>query len=59
MVLKPSRKKPRTMTVEQFRRDHGAVIAAAKRAGGVDVVNSDGSVRFHVTIPHAALPEFR
>lgn len=59
MARKPTAKKRRTITIEQFHNDHRAVIAAAKKAGGVDVVNADGSVRFHVSSPHAALPEFR
>jgi hypothetical protein len=58
MAKKPSRRKPRTMTLEQFHRDRRGLIAAAKKAGGVDVINPDGSVRLHVSIP-AALPEFR
>ncbi len=59
MAKKPTAKKRRTITIEQFHRDHRAVISAAKKAGGVDVVNADGSIRFHVSSPHAALPEFR
>jgi hypothetical protein len=47
------------MTIDQFHRDRSALLTAAKKAGGVDVVNPDGSVRFHVSIPHAALPESR
>ena len=59
MARTPSQKKPRTMTIDQFHRDRSALLAAAKKAGGVDVVNPDGSVRFHVSIPHAPLPESR
>jgi hypothetical protein len=59
MARKPTTKKRRTLTSEQFHHDHRAGIAAAKKPGGVDVVNADGSLLCHVSIPHAALPEFR
>jgi hypothetical protein len=57
-VAKPTSKKKRlTITIDLFHSDRRAVISAAKKAGGVDVLNRDGTVRFHVSIPHAALPE--
>jgi hypothetical protein len=59
MAKKPTTKMRRTLTAEQFHNDRRAVIAAAKKPGGVDVINADGSVLCHVSIPHAALPEFR
>jgi hypothetical protein len=43
------------MTLEQFHRDQNALIAAAKKPGGVTIVAPDGSVRCHVTIPHTRL----
>jgi hypothetical protein len=55
MARKPTTNKRRTLTSEQFHHDYRAVIAAAKKPGGVDIVNADGSVLCHVWIPHAAL----
>ncbi len=52
-------KKPRTMTIDEFDRDLPRVLAAARKVGGVAIVDSDGSLRFHVSIPHTALPESR
>ena len=50
---------PRTITIDDFHRDRVRVLAAARKAVGVWIVNGDGSPRFHISIPHAALPESR
>jgi hypothetical protein len=34
-------------------------IAAARKPGGVLVVDGHGNTRFHMSIPHTALPERR
>ena len=46
-------KKPgaRQFTIEQLRDDHARVIKAAKKAGGVIVVDSEGQRRFSLWIP--------
>ena len=54
-----TRTKPRTITIDEFDRDLPRVLAAARKAGGVLVVDNEGSPRFHVSIPHIALPESR
>lgn len=44
------------MTLEQFDRDHKRAIAAARKPGGLLVVDNDGNVRFRMTIPCYAIP---
>ena len=44
------------MTLEQFDRDHKKVIAAARKPGGLLVVDNDGKVQFRLTIPCYAIP---
>lgn len=53
------RRPARTISIDEFHRDGSRVLAAARKAGGVWIVNGDGSKRFHVSIPHASLPEAR
>jgi len=57
-MLKTRKRKPRPqqMTVEQFDRDRKKAIAAARKPGGLLVVDSDGKVRFHMSIPCEPLP---
>jgi hypothetical protein len=47
----------RTITIEEFDRDMSKAIAAARKPGGVDVVDSTGKLRFHMVIPQGSLPE--
>ena len=51
------RQKRRTITIEEFDRDRSAAIAAARKPGGVDVVDSTGKLRFYSVIPRGTLPE--
>lgn len=51
------RPKQRRITIEQYDRDLSAALAAARKPGGVLVVDADGKLRFHMVIPHADLPE--
>jgi hypothetical protein len=51
------RSKHRTITVDQFDRDILGALAAARKPGGVVVVDDDGEERFRMTIPQTALPE--
>jgi hypothetical protein len=53
------RTKPRRITIDEFDRDLPRAIAAARKPGGVLVVDGDGNTRFHMKIPHTALPESR
>jgi hypothetical protein len=53
------RAKQRRVTLDEFDRDLPRVLVAARKAGGVVVVDADGNTRFHLSIPHAALPESR
>jgi hypothetical protein len=48
--------RPRRMTLEQFDSDHKRVIALARKPGGLLVVDSEGNVRFRLTIPCYAIP---
>jgi hypothetical protein len=52
----PQRKR-RTITIEEFDRDMSKAIAAARKPGGVDVVDSTGKLRFYMVIPRGTLPE--
>jgi len=56
---KPPRRsrKRRTITIEEFDRDRSKAIAAARKPGGVDVVDSTGKLRFYMVIPRGTLPE--
>ena len=56
---KARRPKQRTITIGQFDRDVLGALAAARKPGGVVVVDDDGNVRFRMSIPHTALPESR
>jgi len=49
--------KQRTITIEQFDRDMLAALAAARKPGGVVIIDADGNVRFRMSIPHTELPE--
>jgi hypothetical protein len=49
--------KRRTITIEEFDRDRALAIAAARKPGGVDVVDSTGKLRFYMVIPRGTLPE--
>ena len=53
------RTKQRRITIDQFDRDMSGAIAAARKPGGVLVVDAEGNTRFHMSIPHTALPESR
>ena len=53
------RPKQRTITIEQFDHDVLGALAAARKPGGVVIVDGDGNVRFRMNIPHTALPESR
>ena len=44
--------KRRQITIEEFDRDRAAAIAAANTAEGVDVVDAQGNLRFHMWIPN-------
>lgn len=57
-MLKTRKRKPRPrrMTLEQFDRDRKRAIAAARKPGGLLVVDSDGNVRFRMAIPCYAIP---
>jgi len=58
MAKPPTRRaKPRRVTLDEFDRDLPRVLVAARKPGGVVVVDADGNTRFHLSIPHAALPE--
>ena len=48
--------KRRQITIEEFDRYPSRAIAAARKPGGVRVVDAHGKLRFHMTIPHADLP---
>jgi hypothetical protein len=50
---------PRRATLDDFDRDLPRVLSAARKAGGVRVVDADGNTRFHMSIPHVALPDSR
>jgi hypothetical protein len=41
--------------LDEFDRDLPRVLVAARKAGGVVVVDADGNTRFHLSIPHVAL----
>ena len=60
-MAKTRTRKPklRTITIDQFDRDMLGALAAARKPGGVVVVDAHGNVRFRMTIPHTALPESR
>jgi len=47
------------MTLEEFDRDYARVVAAARKPGGLLVVDNDGNTRFRLTIPCYALPSVR
>lgn len=49
--------KQRQVTLDEFDRDLPSVLVAARKPGGVVVVDADGITRFHLSIPHTALPE--
>jgi hypothetical protein len=51
--------KPRRLTIDEFDRDLPRAIAAARKPGGLLVVDADGNTRFLMKIPHTALPESR
>ena len=51
--------KPRRITIDEFDRDLPRAIAAARKPGGVLVVDADGNTRFLMKIPHPALHESR
>ena len=53
------RAKQRRVTLDEFDRDLPGVLVAARKAGGVVVVDADGNTRFRLSIPHVALPESR
>lgn len=58
MLMKNRKKRPprrQQMTIEEFDRDSDAVFAAANGPGGLDVVDAQGKLRFHMWIPHYAL----
>jgi hypothetical protein len=44
------------MTLEQFDRDLKRAANAARKPGGLLVVDNDGNVQFHMVIPHDTLP---
>jgi len=47
------------MTIDEFDRDLPRALAAARKPGGVLVVDADGKTRFHMSIPHTTLREAR
>ena len=49
--------KRRTITIEEFDRDRARAIAAARKPGGVYVVDSEGKLRFYMVIPHDTIPD--
>lgn len=49
--------KRRTITIEEFDRDRAQAIAAARKPGGVYVVDSEGKLRFYMVIPHDTIPD--
>ena len=51
------RAQPRRITIEEFDRDLSRAIAAARKPGGVLVVDAEGNTRFHMSIPHTSLPD--
>jgi len=53
------RPKPRRITIDEFDRDLPRAIAAARKPGGVLVVDAEGNTRFHMKIPHTTLAESR
>jgi len=57
---KPPRRprKRRTITIEEFDRDRSKAIAAARKPGGVRVVDADGRLRFFMIIPQTTISEF-
>jgi hypothetical protein len=52
-------RKRRTITIEEFDRDRSKAIAAARKPGGVHVVDSTGKLRFYMVIPHDTIPDVR
>ena len=52
-------RKRRTITIEEFDRDRSKAIAAARKPGGVYVVDSAGKLRFYMVIPHDTIPDAR
>jgi hypothetical protein len=47
------------MTIEEFDRDRARAIAAARKPGGLHVVDSEGKHRFFMIIPQGTLQEPR
>jgi hypothetical protein len=57
-MVKPRTKPPtvlRQVTLDEFDRDLSRALSAARKAGGVRVVDADGNTRFHMSIPRVAL----
>jgi hypothetical protein len=54
-----TRAKPRRITIDEFDRDLPRALAAARKPGGVRVVDAEGNTRFHMSIPHTTLRESR
>lgn len=52
------RSKRRQITIEEFDRDISRAIAAARKPGGVDVVDAKGKLRFFMIIPQTTISEF-
>ncbi len=44
------------MTLEEFDRDHKRVIALARKPGGLLVVDSEGNLRFRISMPCYPIP---
>jgi len=60
-MAKARKKQPkrRQITIEEFDRNRARAIAAARKPGGVYVVDSEGKLRFHMVIPHDTIPDTR
>ena len=58
-----AKKEPRTVgttvTLQQLETEPGRVAAAARRAGGVDVVDANGRLQFKLSMPVDRLPALR
>jgi hypothetical protein len=59
-MTKARKKQPkrRQITIEQFDCDISCAIAAARKPGGVDVVDAAGKLRFFMIIPQTTISEF-
>jgi hypothetical protein len=58
-MMKTRKKQPkqRQITIEEFDRDMPRAMAAARKPGGVLVVDAHGKLRFHLIVPQGVAPE--